>query len=99
MTTQGIEEAGGGGLGSATAHSAHGGVHNIYAGVDSTSIGVNSVAAALVGVQVNGHAHIGLQAADQSICSFGLQEASHILDSDNIGTGLFQLLSHVDVIL
>ena len=99
MTAQGVVEASGGGLGSATAHGAHGGVHDIYAGVDSASIGINSVATALVGVQVNGHAHIGFQTAHQAIGGFRLQETSHILDGDNVGAGLFQSLSHVDVVL
>ena len=42
-------------LGSAAAHSAHGYVDNIYAGVDSAGISVNAVAAAFVRMQVDRH--------------------------------------------
>ena len=81
-------------LGSAAAHSAHGYVNNIYAGVDSAGVSVNAVAAAFVRMQVDRHVNGFFKGRNKLVSCFRLQKACHILNADGVGTGFFQFFRH-----
>ena len=98
MSAQCIVEAAAARLGGTAAHGAHSGVDDIYACVDSACIGVDSITAAFMRMQVDRYADGGFQAAYEAVCSLRLQQAGHILDGDNVGAGFFQLLRHVYIV-
>ena len=99
MAAESVVQAAAAGLGGTVAHSAHSSIYDINAGINCTCVGVDSVAAALVGVQMDRYVDIGFEAAYQAVSCFRLQQAGHILDGDDVGTGFFQLLSHIDVVM
>ena len=86
-------------MGGTVAHSAHSSIYDINAGINCTRVGVDSVAAALVGVQMDRYVDIGFEAAYKAVSCFRLQQDGHILDGDDVGAGFFQLLSHIDVVM
>ena len=99
MAAESVVQAAAAWLGCTAAHSTHSGIYDINAGINSTRVGVDSVAAALVGVQMDRYVDIGFEAAYKAVSCFRLQQACHILDGNDVGTGFFQLFSHIDVVM
>ena len=56
------------------------------------------VAGGVVGVQVDGQAHLLLQGGHQLLGGVGLQQAGHVLDGQHVGAPLLQLLGEVDIV-
>ena len=49
-------------------------------------------------MQVDGQAHLVFQGSDQLLGRVGLEEAGHVLDAQQMGAPLLQLLGHVHVV-
>ena len=87
-----------GGLAGGGGHGVDGAVHNIHPCLGGHQIGGHLVARGVVGVQVDGQAHLVFQGSDQLLGRVGLEEAGHVLDAQQMGAPLLQLLGHVHVV-
>ena len=69
---------------------AHGGVHDVRAGLDALEDGHGSQARGVVAVDIHRDLDGGLQLLDQLIAGIGGQQAGHVLDADGVGPHLLQ---------
>ena len=98
MSVQSIAQACSRRLRGAAAHGAHGHIHNIHPGIDGPGIGIDTVAAAIMGMQMDRHLHRIFQRRRQCIGCLRLQQTRHIFNGNDIGAGSFQLFRHVHII-
>ena len=94
-----LDEGRHGRLARAVGEGARGDIDDVDAGLCCLGVGVERAAATLVAVQVNRQVDSILEGRDQGVGRFWLQEAGHILDGDDVGTGLFHLLGEIRVVL
>ena len=86
----------GGGLGSAVGQGRQGGVHDVHARHGGHEIHHVAGAGGVVGVEVDGNADRLLQPLYQRIGISGQQQVRHVLDADDVGAHLLQLLRQLD---
>ena len=79
-------------------HRCAGHVHHVHAGLGGHQQSGHLIAGGVMGVQVDGQAHLLLQGGHQLLGGVGLQQAGHVLDGQHVGAPLFQLLGEVDII-
>ena len=94
-----LDEGRHGRLARAVGEGARGDIDDVDTGLCRLGVGVERAAATLVAVQVNRQVDGILEGRDQGVGRFWLQEAGHILDGDDVGTGLFHLLGEIRVVL
>ena len=87
-----------GGLAGHGGHGVDGAVHNVHPRLGGHQIGGHLVAGGVVGVQVDGQAHLVLEGRDQLLGRIGLEQAGHVLDAQQMGAPLLQLLGHVHIV-
>ena len=73
-------------------------VDDIDTGIDSPAVRRNGIARTIMGVEVNRKVNGIFQSRYQTVRSFRFQKTCHIFNGDDVGTGIFQFLSHVDVV-
>ena len=87
------------GLRGQSAHGVQRTIDRIAAGVNRCQHGGRRYAAGVVRVEVNRQADFLFQHAHQFMRSTGLADPRHVLDAQNMGAGLFQLLGQINVVL
>ncbi len=87
-----------GGLAGHGGHGVHRAVHDVHPGLSRHQEGRHLVAGGIVGVEVDGNAHLLLEGLHQLLGGVGLQESGHILDAQDVGPSALQLLGHVHIV-
>ena len=87
------------GLGGQPAHCVQRPVHYVCARFDRGEHARRRHAAGVVGMEVDGQTDLLLQHPHQFTRRRRPAYPRHVLDAENVGSGLFQLLRHIDVVL
>ena len=86
------------GLRGVAGEAVHGGVDRVDPGARGGEDAAGGDAAGVVGVEVDGEADLLLQRLDQREGGRGLEEPGHVLEAEDVGAGVAQLLAHGDVV-
>ena len=87
------------GLRGAAAHGGQRQVHHVDPGVARPQDAGGVDAAGVVGVEVDGDAHLVLQGLDQLLGGVGTAQARHVLDGQQMSSHALQFLGQLDVVL
>ncbi len=93
------DQGGGRGLGGGAGHRGAGHVHRVHAGVHRGHQGGQLPAGGVVGVQVHRQVEALAQRGDQQLRCGRAQQSRHVLDRQDVGPGVDDLLRQLQVVL